>query len=968
MAKKVIAVALTALIVLIWVATLHGVTVGGKSIGPINKDIKLGLDIKGGVYVVMEAQTGSIDQQDLPNIMEQTRSVIENRVNAMGLSEPIVTIEGDNRIRVELPGAEDAASAIETIGKTAQLRFLLADGSEALSGADIDNSGVDRAQNSAKYVVTLEFKAAGQQKFFDATTTAYNQTITSDQVMQPITAEQAAEAEKAKAAGEAPPVAPEVVATDASVEAEPDAAATEGADAAATDSAADAESTSSAATEEAAEEATSGAAADEQTTDSAATTSPGAADAAADEDADEANVQKFLDKDGNVISNPQSYSISANQIIIVLDNEIISAPGVNNGPIDSRSAIIEEFSLEEATELSMLIRGGALPVDLKEVESSEIGATIGMGALEDSVKGGIIGIILVLLLMLVMYRLFGLAANIALLLYVPLVLWWLTFSGAVLTLPGIAGIVLSIGMAVDANVIVISRIREEVGHGKTIRLARRDGFKKALSAVLDSQITTIIAAVVLYQLGTGPVRGFAFTLASGIIIGLITALLVANVYTDTFLEAPFLRKPALLGVKEGEADQHTELRHKFHIIKFRKIFYIVTVAILVVGISVGLYHGRDNQNIKFGNEGIDFSGGTRLQINMEKALPDSDIDKTLKKYGITDGEIVRYGKDNSGVIIKTTKALDTDARAKFLDGFLEDYGLSEKNVESFELFGPSIGRMLTDKAVQAVLWAALFMLIYISVRFRWRFGVASIIAVFHDVAILFAMYGLFNITVNNPFIAAVLTVVGYSINDTIVIFDRIRENFGTLSGRMPLPELIDKSVNQTLVRSLMTVTSTVIVIIPLIIFGGDTIREFTVPLLIGILAGACSSIFIASPVYYELTHIGEGGEGVKGHRRARTKYEESVAAAKAAKKAKKDEAEAKLRAEAEAKGLKDIDGAGRKSMAEREEELRNDQSGSDNDSGNGGGDKPTGGGGGAKGRSKKSKKKRKSSRSGGAVV
>jgi len=965
MAKKIIAVALTALIVLIWVATLHGVgPIGGKTIGPINKDIKLGLDIKGGVYVVMEAQTDESDPQKLEQLMQQTQSVIENRVNEMGLSEPVVTIEGENRIRVELPGAEDAEEAINTIGKTAQLRFLLADGSDALSGADIENSGVERAENSALYVATLEFSAEGQQKFFEATTTAYNRTITEDQVMQPITAEQAEQAAQTEQADTDAQAAPEVVPSGSAVEETSGAAAETTSDAAAeTPSDAAVDTTSGAAAEtpsDAAVDTTSEAAA-ETTSDAATETSPAAV-------ADDSNTPKYLDKSGNILTNPNNFAIGNDQIIVVLDNEIISAPGVNNGPIDSRSAVIESFPLDEATKLSMLIRGGALPADLKEVESSEIGATIGMGALEDSVKGGIIGILLVLLLMFIMYRIFGLAANIALLLYIPLVLWWLAASGAVLTLPGIAGIVLSIGMAVDANVIVISRIREEVGNGKTIRLARRDGYKKALSAVLDSQITTIIAAVVLYQLGTGPVKGFAFTLASGIIIGLITALLVANVFTDMMLEVPFLRKPGFLGVKEGEADQHTQLRHKFQFIKYRKIFYLVTVAILVVGLSVGFYNGKDNVNIPFGSEGIDFSGGTRLQIDMEKQVPDSEIQKTLEENGVTDSEIVRYKvKDKAedvGVIIKTTKSLDTDARTKLLDVFFEKYGLSDKNVESFEQFGPSIGRMLTDKAIQAVLWAALFMLIYISVRFKWRFGIASIVAVFHDVAILFALYGLFSITVNNPFIAAVLTVVGYSINDTIVIFDRVRENFALLSGRMPLPELIDTSINQTLIRSLMTGFSTIIVMIPLIIFGGETIREFTVPLLIGIIAGACSSIFIASPVYYELTRIGGGGEGIVGHRRARTRYEESVAVAKAAKKAKKEEAEAKLRAEAEAKGLKDIDGKGKKKSAPTGDAPEKKKGSGKDD----GGDKPTGGGGGGKGHSKKSKKKRKSSRTGGAVV
>jgi SecD/SecF fusion protein len=997
MAKKIIAVAITAVLVLIWVATLHGVgPIGGKTIGPITEDMKLGLDIKGGVYVVMEAQTDETDPQKLDQLMNQTQSVIENRVNEMGLSEPVVTIEGENRIRVELPGAEDAEEAINTIGKTAQLRFLLADGSEALSGAEIENSGTERAQNSAKYVVTLEFSADGQQKFFEATTTAYNQTITD--VMQPITADSS---DTEEASDE------EATTSDAATETADEAAAAEGV------------------TKEAIAEATA------------------------------TGMPTYIDQSGNILTNPNGFGISANQVIIVLDNEIISAPSVNE-PIDSRSAIIEEFTLDEATDLSMLIRGGALPADLKEVESSQIGASIGMGALADSVKGGIIGVLLVLILMLALYRIFGLAADIALLLYIPLVLWWLVFSGAVLTLPGIAGIVLAIGMAVDANVIIISRVREEVGNGKTLRLAQHDGYRKALSAVLDSQITTIIAAIVLYQLGTGPVKGFAFTLASGIIIGLITALFVANVYTQTFISLPFLRKPALLGVREGEADQHTQLPRRFNFIKHRKIFYIVTVVILAVGLGVGFGKGF--------NLGIDFTGGTRLQVDMAKQVSEADIEKTLAKFDITDAEIVYYtpenGKSGDGVTIKTTKFLDTDARTELGKAFVEDYDLSttitadlgkkadtetakqaladagvtdaevsvftpeggtadsgikavtgqyidldarndiksafaqefgiadsavsvDGAIEASEQFGPSIGRMLTDKAIQAVLWAALFMLIYISVRFKWRYGVASLVAVFHDVAILIAMYGLFHITINNPFIAAVLTVVGYSINDTIVIFDRIRENFGLLSGRTPVPELIDTSINQTLIRSLMTSVSTLLAIVPLVILGGETIQAFAVPLMIGIIAGACSSIFIASPIYYELTRIGAGGEGIAGHHRARTRYEESVAQAKAAKRAKKAEQEARLKAEAREKGLKDLE---TKTPAAKDVVIDTTATpvaikegvcpscGAEVPDGAkfcpecGTTLGPKGPSGGGKGHSKKSKKKRKSSRTGGAVV
>jgi SecD/SecF fusion protein len=575
-----------------------------------------------------------------------------------------------------------------------------------------------------------------------------------------------------------------------------------------------------------------------------------------------------------------------------------------------------------------------------------------MGAFTNSVIGGAIGIVLVLILMIAMYRIFGIAADLALLIYVPALLWWLVISGAVLTLPGIAGLVLSIGMAVDANVIVNARVREEMASGKSLRLSTRDGFKKSNSAVFDSQITTIIAALVLYQFGTGPVKGFAFTLASGIIIGLITAMLCARSYTDFFIGVPFLRKKFWLGMEEGAGEKNAQRRFKLHYIKNKKVFYLITVGILAVGIGFMVARGF--------NLGIDFTGGTRMQINMGQPITTSlenKIDDTLKANGITDAELVSYtigdADEPTGISIKTTKALDNDARAQLTDTFTSEYGLGDDAVQGFEQFGPSIGKMLQKNAVTSVLIAAAFMLIYIIIRFKWRYGVASIVAVFHDVAVLIMFYAIVYMPINNPFIAAVLTIVGYSINDTIVVFDRIRENFKLMPAKTSNTEVIDTSINQTLVRSLMTSVSTLIAIVPLVILGGDTIRQFAVPLMVGIICGAWSSISIASPIYFELTKIGDGGEGMQGRRGHRSRYQEQVAKSKKASK----KLSAPTDEDMEDMPITDMDAAG-------EEKQTNENKSGKN--GKGGGSGPKGGGsGGGKGKKKKSKHQR---RSDGAVV
>jgi SecD/SecF fusion protein len=717
--KKVLAVLLTILIIFGWYVTIFGI----GSFAPIKDQIKLGLDLSGGVYVVMEAQTDATGD-DLKKLMSQTQAVIERRVNQLGLSEPVVTIEGNNRIRVELPGAEDADEAINAIGKTAQLQFVMSDKTVVLDGSQVKDAGIMSDQDNGGYAIRLEFNKEGSDAFKDATTKIINRQVTSQ------------------------------------IDGVPDGA-----------------------------------------------------------------------------------------IMIILDGEVISSPVVQsiipNGEATITAGGRGGFGEEEATSLSALIRGGALPVALKEVQTSVVGPTLGLDALQMSLIAGAIGVVLIFILMLVMYRIMGIAANLALLLYILIVFWVIVAMRGVLTLPGIAGLILSIGMAVDANVIIFARIKEEVSNGKSIRVAVSSGFKRAMSTIIDSQITTIIAGIVLYQLGSGSVKGFAMTLMIGIIASIFTAVVVTQLYMELIAENKTLATMRNFGIKAEEKKHFTEVSFMKH----KKIFYIVSVAVIVLGLSVGMIRGF--------NYGIDFTGGTMFNINMGTEAQVSELRDVLKSSGINDAEIVHAGKDNNEVIIKTVQALDSDAREVVLNNLFEKYNLTEDSVLSVEQFGPSVGDMLKANAVKAVIIASIGMLIYIIIRFEWKFGLAAITSVVHDVLMLIAFYGIFNVTVNNPFIAAVLTLVGYSINDTIVVFDRIRENLGIMK-KNKLDELIDTSIKQTLVRSLMTSLTTVLAIIPLYILGGETIRQFTLPLIVGIVAGAASSIFIASPVYYDLCQISGG--------------------------------------------------------------------------------------------------------------
>ncbi len=732
--NTVLAVLLIPIIIIGWYVALFGI----GDVKPIKDDIKLGLDIEGGVYVVLEAQT-DLEGEELSDLMDRTKTVMENRVDQMGLANPVVTVEAGNRIRVELPGVEDAEEAISTIGQTAQLQFALPDGTIILDGSQVENATTSQDANGTGYAVDIEFDAEGAAAFEEATELAFAGTLT-----------------------------------------------------------------------------------------------------------------------------PVIDGVSSRAIVILLDGAIISAPEVNEVITGGNCQITGSFDSEEATNLAALIRGGSLPVELVEVESSIQTAKIGFDAFEKSVFAGIIGLALIAVIMLVGYRLMGVAACIALALYVLLIMYAMALMGSVLTLPGIAGIILSIGMAVDANIIIFARIREEIENGRSIRVATEAGFKRAMRTVLDAQITTLIAAVILYQVGTSSVKGFAWTLMIGIFASIITAAIITQIFLNVFANSRGLSKKSFYGIK-ADGTAMFNFKKTIDFVKHRKIFYMVSIGIIVIGIAfVG---------IRGFNYGIDFTGGTMLQLDMGKHVATEEIEDILAKDNI-EAEIVYAGEEQEEVIIKTVTALENEERTQLIDKISEEFDLGEDALLSSSLFGPSIGEELRNNAIIAIAIAALGMLVYIRFRFReWKFGAAAIVGVVHDVALVVVFYAIFQVTINNPFIAGILTVVGYSINDTIVVFDRIRENQKYMKNPK-LEDLVNTSVTQTLGRSIMTSLTTLIVMIPLYFMTSSAIREFTLPLMVGVLVGCLSSIFVSSPLYYEFSKISN-----------KTHYERVVSQEK--KKAKK---------------------------------------------------------------------------------
>lgn len=529
------------------------------------------------------------------------------------------------------------------------------------------------------------------------------------------------------------------------------------------------------------------------------------------------------------------------QIAIVYDNGILSAPNVNEAITGGKAEITGMESTEKAQELASYIRIGSLSLELEELRSSVVAAQLGEEAIATSVKAAAIGLAIVILFMIFVYRVPGLVAGFALILYTALMLLTLNAFDITLTLPGIAGIILGIGMAVDANVIIYARIREEIGAGISVRNAIKSGFKKAFSAIFDGNITTLIAAFVLMWLGSGSVKGFAYTLALGIVLSMFTALVVSRLIVNALYA---------VGVRDEKFYGKTVERKSINFVGKKKIFFIISAVLVLSAPAAMLIHQQTGD--KALNYSLEFSGGTSTNVTFNEDMDIKQIDSEVTPLveEVTGDSNVQPTKvvGTNQVIIKT-RSLDLDEREALNKALVEKFDVDETLI-SAENISSTISNEMRKDAFIAVIVATIFMLLYIWFRFKdIRFASSAVLALLHDVLVVLAFYAVARVSVGNTFIACMLTIVGYSINATIVIFDRIRENMHGSKRIDGLEEVVNQSVTQTLTRSIYTSFTTFIMVAILYIMGVSSIREFAAPLMVGILCGAYSSVCITGALW-----------------------------------------------------------------------------------------------------------------------
>lgn len=551
----------------------------------------------------------------------------------------------------------------------------------------------------------------------------------------------------------------------------------------------------------------------------------------------EAGTKKFADATTKAFNNGES-------IAIYYDNDFISVPTVQAALLDGRAQITGMSSFEDAEKLASQIRIGGLKLELEELRSNVVGAQLGEEAIETSLKAAFIGLVIIAVFMIVVYRVPGFASVLALIIYTILTVLFLNMFEITLTLPGIAGIILSIGMAVDANVIIFARIKEEIGEGKTVRSAIDSGFKKAMSAIVDGNVTTLIAAFVLQMLGTGTVKGFAQTLAIGIVLSMFTALFV----TRMILKALYT-----VGVKDAKFYGSAKQKNVINFLSKRNIFFAGSIAVIILGFVFMGINGASTGKIL--NYGLDFVGGTSTNVTFNEDLALADIDANVVPVfsEITgDGAVQIQKVAGSNEVIFKTRELNVDERQALEDALAEKFGVNKELITAETISSTISSEMKTD-AILAVVIATVCMLIYIWFRFKdIRFATGSVVPLLHDVLVVLAFYAVAKVSVGGTFIACMLTIVGYSINATIVIFDRIRENMAAMLKKDTLEDVVNNSISQTLSRSIFTSLTTFIMVAALYVLGVTSIREFALPLMVGIVCGTYSSICIAGTLWFVL--------------------------------------------------------------------------------------------------------------------
>ena len=533
------------------------------------------------------------------------------------------------------------------------------------------------------------------------------------------------------------------------------------------------------------------------------------------------------------------------RIGIIYDGSMVSYPTVNSAITGGECYIDGMQDYDEAENLAATIRIGSLSLELEELRSNVVGAKLGQEAIATSLKAGAIGFGIVAVFMIAVYLVPGLASVLALCLYVALELVLLSAFEVTLTLPGIAGIILSIGMAVDANVIIFTRIKEEIGVGKTVKSAIKTGFSKALSAIIDGNVTTLIAAVVLFWRGSGTVKGFASTLALGIVLSMFTALFVTKAILNALYNLG-LDDPKFYGVsKEKKA---------INFLGKKNLCFIISCVVIVAGWVMMGVHGAGGDGVL--NYSMEFKGGTSTNVTFNEDMSLEDISSKVvpvvtKVTG--DAEVQTQKVTGTNEVIIKTKTLSVEQRQALNDALVENFGVEEDKITAESISGAVSNEMKRD-AIAAVIIATICMLIYIWFRFKdIRFATSAVLALLHDVLVVLTFYAAARWSVGSTFIACMLTIVGYSINATIVIFDRVRENLKVKTNKQSLADLVNLSITQTFTRSINTSLTTVVMVIVLFIMGVSSVREFALPLIVGIVCGTYSSVCITGALWYVMT-------------------------------------------------------------------------------------------------------------------
>lgn len=545
----------------------------------------------------------------------------------------------------------------------------------------------------------------------------------------------------------------------------------------------------------------------------------------------------------------EAYDNGNDTIAIYYDGDLISVPRVNAVISDGKAIIEGNMSYEEAEQMASTIRIGGLNLELEEISSKVVGAQLGEEAVSTSLLAGAIGLVIVCVFMIIVYLLTGLASSIALVIYTGLVLVLLNAYDITLTLPGIAGIILGIGMAVDANVIIFARVKEELSAGASVHAALKAGFHKAMSAILDGNITTLIAAAVLWFRGSGPVKGFAQTLALGIVVSMFTALVVTRLIVYAFY-AIGIRTPKVYG-------RMKEPRKPIDFLGKRKVFFIISILLCVSGfVGMGINQAR---GVGAMNYSLDFAGGTATTVTFDKEYTLDEIDSQMipELEDITgDNNIQVQTVKGSNQIVFKTQTLDLAKREAFEKYMQDEFGVTEELLT--ENISATVSSEMRSDATVAVIIATICMLLYIWFRFKdIRFATSAVMALVHDVLVVLAFYVIARVSVGNTFIACMLTIVGYSINATIVIFDRIREELKVNGAGGDLKELVNRCITQTLTRSIYTSLTTFIMVAVLYVLGVSSIKEFALPLMVGIICGAYSSVCITGALWYVMKTRGQ---------------------------------------------------------------------------------------------------------------